>query len=267
MIKLFDDALRIIFFPVRWGNAVTTWIQNVCSPDDSLKIMNTCSPKEGDSLKLLVNMQRIYEGVKTYFADFWITPDKLCEALDESCDRKTIIREGGRYKLAEDVALAAENTYDDQTGTAAEILERAQTLAGTAPEPDKFVNEVVASGNTAKQIADNLIALIGKSEFAARADHRHKLTTEQGTAKFRPASGTQTSTMPSDTLPSGSQFALKTDTWKPDDTNGFNMLVVSRIEHDTENGRHFLYFRQAKFSKNGNPIEVGAEIGATAIDA
>ena len=45
MIKLFDDALRIIFFPVRWGNAVTTWIQNVCSPDDSLKIMNTCSPK------------------------------------------------------------------------------------------------------------------------------------------------------------------------------------------------------------------------------
>ena len=103
MIKLFDEALRIIFFPVRWANAVTTWIQNVASPDDSLKVGNTCSPKEGSSLRLTVNMQRIYDGVKTYFADFWITPDKLGEALDESCDKETIIREGGRYRLADEV--------------------------------------------------------------------------------------------------------------------------------------------------------------------
>ena len=222
MIKLFDDALRLIFFPVRWANAVTTWIQNVCSPDDSLKILNTCSPKEGDSLKLRVNMQRIYEGVMNYFADFWITPDKLGEALDESCDRKTIIREGGRYKLAEDVALAAENTYDDQSGTAAEILARAQALAETAPEPDKFVNEVVASGNTAKQIADNLIALIGTSKFAARADHR------------------------------------------PD---GFSKLEISRIEYDEDNGIHYLYYREVKYAKNGNPIAVSAELGAVTLMA
>lgn len=277
MIKLFDDALRLIFFPVRWANAVTTWIQNVCSPDDSLKIMNTCSPKEGDSLKLWVNMQRIYEGVMTYFADFWITPDKLGEALDESCDRKTIIREGGRYKLAEDVALAAENTYDDQSGTAEEILERAQALAETAPEPDKFVNEVVATGNTEKQIADNLIALIGTSKFAARADHRHKLTTEQGTAAFRPAptqevpSPTQTSTMPDDTgdpdFPSGAKYQLKTDTWVPNDTDGFSKLEISRIEHDEDNGVHYLYYREVKYAKNGNPIAVSAELGAVTIMA
>ena len=103
MIKLFDEALHIIFFPVRWANAVTTWIQNICSPDDSLKVMNTCSPKEGSSLKLTVNMQRIYDGVKTYFADHWVTPMKLRETLDESCDGETIVMEGGRMKVSDEV--------------------------------------------------------------------------------------------------------------------------------------------------------------------
>ena len=265
MIKLFDEALRIIFFPVRWANAVTTWIQNICSPDDTLKIQNTCSPKEGVSLRLSVNMQRILDAVKTFFADFWITPDKLGEALDESCDKTTIIREGGRYRVGDDVPRSAPNTY--ATGSASETLANAQALAATSPKPDKYVNETVGTGNTAQQIADNLIALIGTSKFAAREDHRHKLETAQGTAKFRPSSGTQTSTMPSDTLPSDARFALKTDTWKPDDTNGFSLLAISRIEEDADNGVHYLYYRQAKYSKNGNPIEVGAELGAVAIMA
>lgn len=277
MIKLFDEALRIIFFPIRWANAVTLWIQNIASPDDSLKILNTCSPKEGDSLKLTVNMQRIYDGVKTYFADFWITPDKLGEALDASCDKKTIIREGGRYKLGIDAAEVAENEYDDQTGTAADILERAEALAETAPEPDKFVNEVVATGNSPKQIADNLIALIGTSKFAARADHRHKLTTEQGTAAFRPAptqavpSPTQTSTMPDDTgdpyFPGDEKYQLRTDTWVPNDTDGFSKLEISRIEYYDKQGVHYLYYREVKYAKNGNPIAVSAELGAVAIMA
>ena len=126
---------------------------------------------------------------------------------------------------------------------------------------------MVETGNTEQQIADNLIDLIGESKKVAREDHRHKLETEQGTAKFRPSSGTQTSTMPSDTLPSGSQFALNTDTWKPNNTDGFTKLEISRIEEDTVNGVHYLYYRQVKYSKNGNPIEVGEEIGAVAVMA
>ena len=129
------------------------------------------------------------------------------------------------------------------------------------------MNETVETDNTEQQIADNLIALIGVSKKVAREDHRHKLETEQGTAKFRPESGTQTSTMPSDTLPSGEQFALKTDTWKPNNTDGFTKLEISRIEEDAANGVHYLYYRQVKYSKNGNPIEVGAEIGAVAVMA
>ena len=163
-------------------------------------------------------------------------------------------------------SMAQENTY--ATGqTSADTLANAQALAQEAPKSDKYVNETAESGNTEQQIADNLIALIGVSKKVAREDHRHKLEMEQGTAKFRPSSGTQTSTMPSDTLPSGSQFALKTDTWKPNNTDGFAKLEISRIEEDAVNGMHYLYYRQVKYSKNGNPIEVGAEIGAVAVMA
>lgn len=163
-------------------------------------------------------------------------------------------------------SMAQENTY--ATGqTSAEKLANAQALAQEAPKSDKYVNETVGTGNTEQNIADNLIDLIGVSKKVAREDHRHKLETEQGTAKFRPSSGTQTSTMPSDTLPSGSQFALKTDTWKPNNKDGFTKLEISRIEEDTVNGVHYMYYRQVKYSKNGNPIEVGEEIGAVAVMA
>jgi hypothetical protein len=267
MIKLFDEALRIIFFPVRWANAVTTWIQNVCSPDDTLKINNTCSPKEGVSLRLSVNMQRVIEAVKNYFSDFWITPDKLGEALDESCDKETIIREGGRYCIAGDVPRSATNSYDAGS-TTADTLANAQAVAETAPKPDKYIDENVRTNNTAKQIADNLIGLIGTSKFAARADRRHKLETSQGTPEFRPSDVLlHTSVMPSDAIPVGDAFALKNDTWEPNDTNGFSKLEISRVVYDEENGIHYLYYREVKYSKNGNPIKVSRELGAIQIDA
>ena len=271
MIKLFDEALHIIFFPVRWANAVTTWIQNICSPDDSLKVMNTCSPKEGSSLRLTVNMQRVLDAVKNYFGDFWITPDKLGEALDESCDNKTIIREGGRYTLAGEVAFTQENTYDD-SGTSAQTLANAQALAALAPKSDKWVDDEVRTGHTAKDVADEKIELIGTSERAAREDHQHPLEMAQGTAAFRPAqSGStppeQTSTMPDDRsdLPSGAQYALKTDTWKPNDTDGFTKLEFTRVVEDTSDGVHYFYYREVKYSKNGNPIEVSEEKGVVKV--
>lgn len=164
--------------------------------------------------------------------------------------------------------LAQKNTYPAGE-TAAETLENAQAIAALSPKPDKYVDETVATGNTAQQIANNLIDLTGKSSRVAREDHRHKLETAQGMAKFRPSGGTQTSTMPdnSSDLPSGAQFALKTDTWKPNNTDGFSKLEISRIEHDSGNGIHYLYFREVKYSKNGNPIEVSAELGVVEIDA
>lgn len=224
-----NDNFKKKLSPATWRNMVSAFLNNLCG-DGCIDVVKPEEPNSGNPPKITIRWRNF---------------------IDALAQRG--------------YSMAQENTY--ATGTGEETLANAQALAQEAPKSDKYVNETVETDNTEQQIADNLIALIGESKKVAREDHRHKLETEQGTAKFRPESGTQTSTMPSDTLPSGSQFDLKTDTWKPDNTNGFNMLVVSRIEHDTDNGVHYMYYRQVKYSKNGNPIEVGAEIGAVAVMA
>lgn len=213
--------------PAPWRNRVSAFLNNLCG-DGSIEVFKPDEPNSGNPPIIRL---------------------KWLNFIAQLADR-----------------FAAANKYDS-SGTSAQTLANAQELAQTAPKSDKWVDETVATGNTAQQIADNKIALIGTATRVARADHRHQLEFAQGTVKFRPTSGTQTSTMPSDTLPSGSQFALKTDTWKPNNTDGFTKLEISRIEEDTANGVHYLYYRQVKYSKNGNPIEVGAEIGAVAVMA
>lgn len=101
MIKLFEETIRFFFFPVKWANAITVWIQNIASPDDSIKISNTCNPKEGQSLGLSVNLQRIYDGVKEYFKEAWVTPAKLREVLDDACDKNSIEVNEGEYRVSE----------------------------------------------------------------------------------------------------------------------------------------------------------------------
>ena len=225
-----NDKFKKKLSPAKWRNLVSAFLNNLCG-DGCLDVVKPEEPNSGNPPRIVIRWRNF---------------------LDALAQRG--------------YSIAQENTYaTGQSG--AQTLANAQALAQEAPKPDKYVNEKVETGNTAQQIADNLIALIGVSKKVAREDHRHKLETEQGTAKFRPSSGTKTSTMPSDTLPSGSAFALKTDTWKPDNTNGFSKLEFTRVEYDSIYGIHYLYYREVKYSKNGNPIEVGAEIGAIKIDA
>lgn len=224
-----NDKFKKKLSPATWRNMVSAFLNNMCG-DGCIDVVKPEEPNSGNPPRITIRWRNF---------------------IDALAQRG--------------YSMAQENTY--ATGTTEETLANAQALAQEAPKPDKYVNETVETDNTEQQIADNLVALIGVSKKVAREDHRHKLETEQGTAKFRPESGMQTSTMPSDTLPSGEQFALKTDTWKPDNTDGFTKLEISRIEEDAVNGMHYLYYREVKYSKNGNPIEVGAEIGAVAVMA
>ena len=77
----------------------------------------------------------------------------------------------------------------------------------------------------------------------------------------------ETSYMPKDSLSSG--WSLFTDSWSLGNANdcGFKILVVSRMEYNEAEGIHYLFFREASVSKNGNFTAVGAELGATAIMA
>ena len=216
--------------PAKWRNIVSSFLNNLCG-DGNIEVEKPENPNSGNPPVIKIR---------------WLA------------FMKTLARKG--------VGMMQENTYD-ASGTSSQTLANAQKLAALSPKPDKYVDETVSTGNTAQNIADNKIALIGTSDKVAREDHRHKLETAQGTAKFRPDSGTKTSTMPSDILPSGTRFALKTDTWKPNDTDGFSKLEFTRVEYDSDNGIHYLYYREVKYSKNGNPIKASAELGAVKIDA
>lgn len=125
MISVFNATKRILFFPIRWANAVTIWIQNVRSPDDSIKITNTCNPKEGNSLGLSLNMQKIYDGIKAYFKGIFITPEDLQEKLDDITDNNTIKMVGGKLTAVK---------VSDEGSTPPTMFKVAATLnsAGTA---------------------------------------------------------------------------------------------------------------------------------------
>lgn len=225
-----NDDFKSPLSPAKWRNKVSAFLNNICG-DGCLEVRKPEEPNSGNPPLVRIKWVNFLKELANM---------GFCAAL------------GYKYATGE---------------TAAQTLANAQAVAANRPKPDKFVDEEVKSGNTAQQIADNQIALIGTSDKVARADHRHQLAIAQGTPKFRDPSqaAAYTSKMPSDTLPSGTKFALKTDTWKPNDTDGFNMLVISRIEEDDDEGVHYLFYRQAKVAKNGNIIEVGAELGATAI--
>jgi hypothetical protein len=125
VIKIFDSAKKIIFFPVRWANLVTTWIQNICSPDDSLKVLNTCTPKEGQSLQLRVNMQKVIDSVKAYFADYWVTPTKLRETLDSSFnDGKFLRLDDGDITLEPCGAMSSATSTTNFTSAGQKLIDK-----------------------------------------------------------------------------------------------------------------------------------------------
>lgn len=227
-----NDKFKGKLSPAKWRNKVSAFLNNICG-DGCIEVMKPEEPNSGNPPQIRIR---------------WLA----------------FLKQLGK----KGVCGAQPNTYEIGA-TTSQTLANAQALAAEAPQSDKYVDTKVATGNTAQQIADNQIALIGTSEKVAREDHRHPVETAQGTAEFRPTTGTKTSTMEDDTgdsdYPSGEDFALKTDTWKLNDTDGFSLLAISRVVEEPNDGIHILFFREVKYSKNGNAISVGAEIGATKI--
>jgi len=148
MIKLFDSARKILFFPRRWANSVTLWIQNVRSPDDTIKIGNTINPKAGDSLSLRVNLQKLYDGVAEYLKGHYVTRRDVADVVDAE------LRAGGTATpkdIDEEItnpptSNIAYNSVDGQQVSAAQTntWERASATAGISV--DVFTRQIVRAG-------------------------------------------------------------------------------------------------------------------------
>ena len=281
MIHQFDRKRRVLFFPTSWANSVASWCAGVSSPNGTLRIKNTLTPKEGGvSLELDINEERIaslaLQAVenRTQFSD---TERNLIKGMFQGAtDQKVLVYRNDLFGIDMDAlrknlgldeegeGKLQENQVDTSTEGESYDISTKELLAQKAPSQDCALDASRMSEGA--ETDDSKIKRIGISRRAAREDHEHPVCYELGDNPFF-RGDSETSSMPQDVLPSGE--SLFTDSWSLGNASdcGFKILVVSRVEYDRNEGVHYLFFREASVSKNGNFTAVGAELGATAIMA
>lgn len=285
MIYQFDKKKRVLFFPTGWANSVASWCAGVSSPTGTIRIKNTLTPKEGGvSLEIDINEERIaslaLQAIKnrTSFSDAernlikgmfqGATDQKVLVYRNDlfGIDMDALRRNLGLGDEEEGLVKLQENKTDNSTSGESYDISTPELLAEKAPEED-VATSISLEPVPPEEIYAEEISRIGVSHRAAREDHKHPVCKDLGSIPLFRGGETVTSSMPSDELPTG----LETfpDAWSLGNEGkfGFKMLVVSRITYDEEDGIHYLFFREASVSKNGNFTAVGAELGATAIMA
>lgn len=185
MIHQFDKKKRVLFFPTSWANSVASWCAGVSSPNGTLRIKNTLTPKEGGvSLELDVNEERIaslaLQAVenRTQFSD---TERNLIKGMFQGAtDQKILVYRNDLFgidmeALRRNLGLdedgegkLQENQTDASTAGKAYDISTAALLAAKAPA-DTGLKALSQESDTEK------IARIGGSSRAAREDHKHPL--------------------------------------------------------------------------------------------
>lgn len=273
MIHAFKKRRKQVFFPTQWANSVSAWCLGVCSPTGTISIANTATPTEGGmSLKIDINETRLESLVNRQLGrrtTFTTAERKAIQnIIGSSVDQKLL--KWGDSILSFDV----ETLRNDL-----ELVELATVPADAeGDELDPYIPQEDAipllDGDDV-ETDESKSSRVGTSKLAAREDHRHPVCVEQGlNPSFRDPeqTGDETSVMPIDELPEG--VDTHDDVWylgigssQTNRGDGFNILLVSRILYDEDEGVHYLFFREASVSRNGNFTSIGAELGATAIMA
>ena len=282
MIHQFDKKRRVLFFPISWANSVASWCAGVSSPKGTLCIENTMTPKEGGaSLKIDINEERIISLAlkavekRNQFSD---VERKLIKGMFQGAtDQKILTYRNDLFGIDMDAlrknlgldekgeGALQENQTDASTSGEAYDISTEEKLAEKAPQVDLAL--VTSRMSEGVETTDSKIKRIGISGRAAREDHEHPVCYEIGDKPLFRGEDNATSYMPNDTLPP--TLTVFADEWKLGNTEkkGFKIIVLSRIEEDKSEGVHYLFFREATVSKNGNFTAVGGELGATAIMA
>lgn len=262
-----------MFFPTQWANSVSAWCLGVCSPRGTIEIANTATPTEGGlSLKIDINETRLESLVNRQLGrrtTFTAAERKAVQnIIGSSVDQKLL-------KWSDSILSFDVETLKSEM----EFVELATVPSGAVgdeldpyvPQEDAIPSLTVGGVETDESKKER----VGTSSLAAREDHRHPVCVEQGLEpSFRDPEhpDDETSVMPIDELPEGvdtysDEWHLGIGSVGTDRGDGFNILLVSRILYDEDEGVHYLFFREASVSRNGNFTSIGAEIGATAIMA
>lgn len=98
MLKSFDVNTPQIFFPVRWANSVTNWLNGLFSRSGTISISNTPNPGESGGCSIDVNLEVLYQQLLPRLRAEFVSRKSLPEDLDR-LSGNTVRMENGQLEV------------------------------------------------------------------------------------------------------------------------------------------------------------------------
>lgn len=102
MIHLFNRRGRILFFPVKWANAVASWILGLHSPTGTLRISNTANPTESGGATVDVDMEVVTAKAKERLTGHFQTKREVEASIERAADGSSIVARDRRLHVNDD---------------------------------------------------------------------------------------------------------------------------------------------------------------------
>ena len=106
MLSLFDVNSPILFFPVRWANSVTNWLNGIYSRNGTIDIQNNPDPGEGGGCSIDVNIENLYQQ---------LLPKLRAEFVSRNSLGQDLAQLGGRSVKMENGRLEVDKQYFDDS--------------------------------------------------------------------------------------------------------------------------------------------------------
>ena len=98
MLTPFDVNTPILFFPVRWANSVTNWLNGLCSRSATIDVTNTVEPNESGGCSIDVNVENLYQQLLPRLRAEFVSRSGLSNDLANLSGR-SIKMENGRMEV------------------------------------------------------------------------------------------------------------------------------------------------------------------------
>lgn len=98
MLSLFDVNKPILFFPVRWANSVTNWLNGLYSRSGTISVQNTPDPGEGGACSIDVNIESLYQQLLPKLRAEFVSRSGLGQDLAK-CGGRSIKVQSGQLEV------------------------------------------------------------------------------------------------------------------------------------------------------------------------
>ena len=94
MLTPFDVNNPVLFFPTRWANSVTNWLNGLFSRSGTISISNTPDPGESGGCSIDVDIENLYQQLLPRLQKDFVARSRLTEDIANITGRSTKITNG-----------------------------------------------------------------------------------------------------------------------------------------------------------------------------